>query len=93
MMNKYMLCEIHWTKVPADECMQVDDGAAVLGIFSGASLPPPALSDTGRLRLTLTSDASIQGRGFVASYRADAERQARALQGWAHKRAHACMHA
>ena len=49
---------------------QVADGNGVLGIYSGSNLPPGMVTDTGKLKLTFKSDATIQLSGFRATYTA-----------------------
>jgi len=43
-------------------------GGALLGSFSGFSLPLPVVSRTGGLLVTFTSDATVSSDGFSASY-------------------------
>ena len=42
----------------------------VIGVFSGRSLPANVSTDTGLLRLTFASDATVAGAGWVAAYNA-----------------------
>jgi hypothetical protein len=48
--------------------MQDMDG--IIGIFSGQALPPNVSTDTGLMRLTFTTDGSIQRSGWAGSFSA-----------------------
>jgi len=45
-----------------------DAGAQLVGTFSGPDLPPPVTSTGHELYVTLTSDYSLEGDGFTASW-------------------------
>ena len=70
------------TSVQGDKCrgasaycwclVKVYDGRSqsspLLGTFSGAVLPPPVVAASTAMRITFTSDGSVEGEGFVASF-------------------------
>jgi hypothetical protein len=47
----------------------------VIGVFSGSALPPNVTTETGLLRLSFTSDSTIQRTGWAAAYTAAASIQ------------------
>lgn len=46
----------------------VPDDSTSLGRYCGEMLPPPAISKQNLMTLKLTTDTSIEGRGFKATY-------------------------
>jgi hypothetical protein len=62
------------TVSPASALAQDMDG--IIGVFSGSALPPNVSTETGLLRITFASDASIEGTGWAAAYTADVSVQA-----------------
>ena len=43
-----------------------------MGIFSGPQLPDSVETDTGLLKISFTTDDSIESSGFIANYEASA---------------------
>ncbi|KAF6263192.1 hypothetical protein COO60DRAFT_1635413 [Scenedesmus sp. NREL 46B-D3] len=50
------------------DVVTVEDFDGVIGMFSGKELPSSLTTDTGLIKLRFTSDSSLDGRGFAASY-------------------------
>ena len=53
--------------------MQDFDG--LIGRFSGSSIPSSLSTDTGVIRVKFSTDASLQGQGFAATYLATSNPQ------------------